>query len=117
MEADGMAVAAPRPMRADPAPLLHRLDETDRPRIAFTIDGQPATALEGDTLLTAILVNAAALRHSEFGDGPRAGFCLMGACQDCWVWTEEGARLRACGTPVAAGLRILTREVPWPRHG
>ncbi|WP_424136222.1 (2Fe-2S)-binding protein [Roseomonas chloroacetimidivorans] len=98
-------------------PLLRRLGETDRPSIAFTIDGQPATGLEGDTLLTAILLNAAALRVSEFGDGPRAGFCLMGACQDCWVWTEEGERLRACGTPLAAGIRIVTREAPWPHLG
>jgi predicted molibdopterin-dependent oxidoreductase YjgC len=99
------------------APLFHRLAETARPRIAFVLDGQPATALEGDTLLTAILTNAGALRVSEFGDGPRAGFCLMGACQDCWVWTEDGTRLRACGTPVSAGLRIVTQGAPWPRLG
>jgi hypothetical protein len=108
------AVTADNSMTAG---LLRRLDETGRHPVAFTIDGRSVTALEGDTLLTAILINAAALRLSEFGDGPRAGFCLMGACQDCWVWTEDGQRLRACGTPVASGLRVLTREVPWPRLG
>lgn len=100
-----------------PAPLLRRLGEAHRASVLFSIDGRPATALEGDTLLTALLLNAAALRQSEFGDGPRAGFCLMGACQDCWVWTEAGGRLRACGTPVEAGMRIVTREAPWPRLG
>ena len=100
-----------------PAPLLRRLGEAHRAPVLFSIDGRPATALEGDTLLTALLLNAAALRQSEFGDGPRAGFCLMGACQDCWVWTEAGGRLRACGTPVEAGMRIVTREAPWPRLG
>lgn len=102
---------------AAPLPLLHRLGERDRPLISFVIDGQPATALQGDTLLTAVLVNASALRRSEFGDGPRAGFCLMGACQDCWVWTEAGTRLRACSTPVEAGMRIVTKEAPWPFPG
>jgi len=96
-------------------PLLRRLAECDRPEVRFAIDGRAATALQGDTLLTAILLNAAALRLSEFGDGPRAGFCLMGACQDCWVWTEEGRRLRACSTFVEPGMRIVTREAPWPR--
>lgn len=102
---------------SEAGPLLRRLGERGRPEIAFTIDGKPATALRGDTVLTAVLTNAAALRLSEFGDGPRAGFCLMGACQDCWVYTEEGGRLRACSTPVAEGMRIVTRGATWPRLG
>ncbi len=102
-------------MPPEPRPLLRRLAERDRPEVSFVVDGRAATALRGDTLLTAILLNGPALRLSEFGDGPRAGFCLMGACQDCWVWTEDGTRLRACSTAVEPGMRILTREVPWPR--
>lgn len=84
--------------------------ETRRRELTLAVDGADVNALEGDTLLTAILTNGSALRDSEFGGGRRAGFCLMAACQDCWVWTEAGARLRACDTPAAAGLRILTRQ-------
>ena len=102
-------------MPPEPMPLMRRLGEKDRREVAFLIDGRAVTALHGDTLLTAVLLNGAALRTSEFGDGPRAGFCLMGACQDCWVWTEDGARLRACSTYVEPGIRIVTREAPWPR--
>jgi hypothetical protein len=56
------------------------------------------------------------VRDSEFGDGPRAGFCLMGACQDCWVWTPDGDRLRACSTVAEAGMSVLTRPpaAHWP---
>ena len=97
--------------------LLRRLDEHGRPEVAFVVDGRPASALKGDTLLTAILVNTPALRLSEFGDGARGGFCLIGACQDCWVWTEDGARLRACSTYVEPGMRVVTKEAPWPRLG
>ncbi|MFM8990422.1 MAG: 2Fe-2S iron-sulfur cluster-binding protein [Alphaproteobacteria bacterium] len=53
--------------------------------VAFTIDGRPARARVGDTLMTAMLLNAPALRRFEFGEGARGGFCLMGACQDCFV--------------------------------
>jgi predicted molibdopterin-dependent oxidoreductase YjgC len=91
-----------------------RLAERDRAAIPFTIDGRPAEALEGDTILVALLNVTDHVRHSEFGDGRRAGFCLMGACQDCWVWTEAGDRLRACSTMVAAGMRIVTNPLPWP---
>lgn len=92
-----------------------RLAETGRPVIHFTIDGRPASALEGDTLLVALLGNVRSVRSSEFGDGRRAGFCLMGACQDCWVWTARGERLRACSTPVEEGMAILTEttEAVW----
>lgn len=93
-----------------------RLAERDRAPVEIRIDGAPEQALAGDTLLVALLTHGRRVRDSEFGDGPRAGFCLMGACQDCWVWTESGERLRACSTPVQAGLAILTRPPAsnWP---
>ena len=98
-------------MNAAPAQFL-RVAEAARPRVAITIDGVPASALAGDTVLTALLVNGRRVRESDFGDGPRAGFCLMGACQDCWVWTETGERLRACTTYVADGRAIRTSPEP-----
>jgi hypothetical protein len=58
--------------------------------------------------LTAILLHRNYLRSSEFGDGARAGFCLMGACQDCWIAVADGSRLRACTTYVTPGLAIVT---------
>jgi D-hydroxyproline dehydrogenase subunit gamma len=97
------------------AGLLKRVREIRRPIVSLCVDGLPVEALEGDTLLTALLSQGARLRVSEFGDGPRAGFCLMGACQDCWVWTADGERVRACTTPVSAGLDIVTGAGPWPR--
>ena len=95
---------------------FRRLGEEARAELTISIDGRAVVAREGDTLLVAILTNGGSLRQSEFGDGDRAGFCLMGACQDCWVWTEAGERLRACTTVVAEDLRILTKapEARWP---
>lgn len=97
-------------------PRFVRLAETARARVRLVIDGQAAEALEGDTLMVAVLQNVRSLRESEFGDGKRAGFCLMGACQDCWVWTAQGERLRACTTEVKDGMSIVTKqpEATWP---
>ena len=88
--------------------LLQRVAEQGRRVVRFTLDGRPAEALEGDTVMTAMLTNGERLRRTEFADSPRAGVCLMGACQDCWVRTEEGERLRACGTFIAEGMRLLS---------
>ena len=93
------------------APQFVRLDGTDRARIPFVLDGVPAEALAGDTLLTAILMHQRHVRHSEFSGKPRAGFCLIGACQDCWVRGEDGKRMRACSTRIEAGMRVVTEDV------
>jgi len=92
-------------------PLLHRVAETQRAPVSFTLDGRSVLALEGDTVLTAVLTQGAQLRRNEFSGEPRAGFCMMGACQDCWIATADGARLRACSTFIAPGMALLS-EVP-----
>jgi len=94
--------------------LLHRVAETGRAPLTVQVDGRPVQALAGDTVLTAILQHQAALRNNEFSGQPRAGFCQMGACQDCWVRTPEGRRLRACTTLVSPGLSVLTHAEESP---
>ncbi len=86
--------------------ILQRIDGKPRASINFELDGASCTALEGDTLLTAILTQTDHLRRAEPSGSPRAGFCMMGACQDCWVLLADGQRLRACTTFVAAGMRV-----------
>lgn len=90
---------------------FRRVAEERRTACDILIDGAPVEALEGDTVLTALMLSRGFARFSEFADGARAGFCLMGACQDCWVWTGQGERLRACSTAVTPGMDIRT-EVP-----
>lgn len=96
-----------------------RLAERERAKVSLMVDGEPIEALQGDTLMVALLTRVSALRESEFDPGSRAGFCLMGACQDCWVWTRSGERLRACSNEVREGLDILTKqpEAVWPLRG
>jgi len=86
--------------------LLKRLAESDRPALDFLLDGEPARGLLGDTVLTAVLTCSEHLRGSDFSAEPRAGFCLMGACQDCGVRLGDGRRVRACSTMLEAGQQI-----------
>ncbi|QRI62332.1 (2Fe-2S)-binding protein [Shinella sp. PSBB067] len=89
---------------------LVRLSELERPHVGFCLDGTDREALAGDTVLTAVLSVRTGVRRSEFGPENRAGFCLMGACQDCWIWQEDGTRLRACSTYLVEGMRLTTTE-------
>lgn len=90
---------------------LQRLKEHDRAPVAFVLNGAPASALQGDTVLTAVLTQSAQLRTHEFAGTPRAGFCMMGACQDCWVTlggADAGRKVRACSTLLCAGMQVCT---------
>ncbi len=92
-----------------------RLAEQGRAAVRFLLDGIEREALAGDTVLTAMLTVSPVLRQSEFGPEGRAGFCLMGACQDCWVWQQDGTRLRACSTIVCNGMSLMTQAPgDWP---
>ena len=94
-------------------PLFVRVHAPEKERISFQIDGHPAEAQPGDTIMTALLAAGKHLRLGDFGDGHRAGFCLMGACHDCIVLLGDGRRVRACGTYVEPGMNVMT-EAPGP---
>ena len=92
-----------------------RLAERASAEIRFTIDGTAATARAGDTVLTAILLNRSSIGASDFTPHDRAGFCLMGACQACWVYDAAGARRCGCSTLIEPGMALFTKWVP--SHG
>ncbi|MCB8821063.1 (2Fe-2S)-binding protein [Microvirga rosea] len=88
--------------------LLKRLVRQNYPEVPFTLDGVSCVGRSGDTVLTAVLTHADRLRHSDFSKSPRAGFCQMGSCQDCWILTADGRRIRACATILEPGMTLLT---------
>jgi predicted molibdopterin-dependent oxidoreductase YjgC len=101
------------------AGLLRRAIERRGADVPITIDGAPVRAKEGDLLITAVLLHRTSLRRFEFGAGDRAGFCWMGACQDCWVALADGRRVRACTTTVEPGMAVLVEQasLAGDRHG
>lgn len=86
------------------------------PNITIRIDGQDVPACAGDTLIAVLLGAGQMTGWSEFDGQPRSGFCLMGACHDCTLWTTSGKRLRACVTEVQAGMD-LSRAAPLEKAG
>ena len=92
--------------------LLKRLARHELPLVSFTLNGETCSGRAGDTVLTAILTQSDWLRLSDFSGAPRAGFCQMGACQDCWVLTSDGGRIRACSTVLEPGMNLRTVTEP-----
>jgi D-hydroxyproline dehydrogenase subunit gamma len=90
--------------------LLRRLFDSKPPPIRFTVDGETVEGSVGDTVLTAVLMNVSHLRNLEFNGEPRAGFCLIGACQDCWIAQENGPSIRACTTKLSEGMALVVER-------
>jgi predicted molibdopterin-dependent oxidoreductase YjgC len=76
--------------------------------IELSVDGTPLRAPAGQSLAAALLAaGRAALRTSPSGT-PRGVYCGIGVCQECRVHVEGSGVVRACVTPVAAGMRVTT---------
>jgi hypothetical protein len=98
--------------------IFKRIAEFDTPSVTFTLDGMPVQARQGETVLAAILLHTDHVRRHEASGEKRAGFCLMGACQDCWVWLGPDRRGRACTTPATDGLQVSSAPEGFGlRHG
>jgi NADPH-dependent 2,4-dienoyl-CoA reductase/sulfur reductase-like enzyme len=75
-------------------------------RVRFTVDGRPAEAEAGESLLAA-LWNAGrrAVRTSVVGE-PRGPLCGMGTCFECRVTIDGEPHRRSCLEPVREGMAV-----------
>ena len=82
---------------------------TGSPMLTVSVDGEPAEAYPGETVATLLLaLGRQTLRHTDHLHAPRGLFCGMGVCFDCLVTVDGQANVRACMTPVQAGMTIET---------
>ena len=91
--------------------LFRHIDSNDRDIVRFMFDDVPINGFVDDTILAALLRHRTFIGHSEFDGAPRAGFCLMGSCQECTLWDEDGRRLRACMIEIQSGM--VLRSAPY----
>lgn len=76
--------------------------------VTIDVDGRPTDAFPGESVATALLAaGVQAFRRTPSG-AARAPFCNMGVCFDCVVTVDGEPGLRACVTPVCAGMRVET---------
>jgi predicted molibdopterin-dependent oxidoreductase YjgC len=77
--------------------------------VQLTIDGQPAQAVEGQTVAAVLLAQGRrAWRQTSRRGEPRGLFCGMGVCFDCLVCVDEMPNVRACRVAVREGMNVRT---------
>lgn len=77
--------------------------------VTIDLDGRPVEAEVGRPL-GALLHGElnGVLRRTAKDGAPRGVFCGMGVCFDCLVRVDGRAGVRACVTPIRAGMRVET---------
>lgn len=86
-------------------PILGSLEKRDE--VVFTFDGVPMTAMSGDVIASALLAHGIrALRTTSREHRPRSLYCAIGHCFDCQVTVDGRVGVRACLTPVRAGMEV-----------
>jgi NADH dehydrogenase/NADH:ubiquinone oxidoreductase subunit G len=92
--------------------MFRRLDPSAA-RLTITVDGRAIPAAPGDTVTIAMLAAGLVIsRHAPADGKPRGPYCGMGACFECLVRIDGGARRQGCLTPVRDGMVIETGEAP-----
>ncbi len=86
--------------------LTHRTIRPAGSPVTLQFDGQPISALSGETIAAALsAAGIVTFRRTQSG-APRGLHCGMGACFDCLVTVDGRIGQRACMTKVADGMQV-----------
>jgi len=80
------------------------------PRLTLTLDGNPVTAYDGETVATVLLAEGRIATRTTAGGEPRGVFCGMGVCFDCLVIVDGLPNTRACMTQVRDGMDVRRQD-------
>lgn len=79
--------------------------------VSILVDGEPVSAVEGDSVAAALLVAGVFdFRKTPVTGAARGPFCMMGICFDCLVAIDGKPSQQACMTMVRDGMRIERRS-------
>ncbi len=84
-----------------------RIEEPTTPVVHWYFEGKTLTAVEGDTVATALLASGIDYtRKTPVNNQPRAPFCMMGTCFDCLMDIDNVPNSQACQVLVKKGMVV-----------
>jgi predicted molibdopterin-dependent oxidoreductase YjgC len=93
--------------------MFQRAPDRREKQIAFTFDGTPVLALEGDSVAAALLAAGIRIcRTTPVSGTPRGPYCMMGVCFECLVRIDEVDNRQGCLVPVREGMKVETQIGP-----
>ncbi len=105
---------------ADPASAQNRLPPHPSQRtnpsspVTFTFNEKQVSALEGDTIGSALYSSGVRIFSRSFKyHRPRGLMCMTGDCPNCLMNVDGVPNVRTCTTPVQPGMEVQTQNA-WP---
>ncbi len=88
---------------------------SDTPLLTITVDGEPVSAHEGDSVAAALLAAGLhATRTTPVSQSKRGPYCMMGACFDCLMIIDGVPSRQSCMVMVRDGMRVERQHGPRP---
>ena len=78
--------------------------------VTFTCDGAAIEGLAGETLAARLVGAGRTAFHPNGTVAARGLFCGMGVCRECLVSVDSEPNMRACMTPLKAGMHVELRQ-------
>ncbi len=95
--------------RVEQHPILGPLPPAES--FEFTLDGEPVTARDSDTIASALIANGVKVfRYTHKRGEPRNMFCAIGRCTDCAMTVDGVPNVRTCITLAQAGMVVETQH-------
>ena len=91
--------------------MFKRLPDAPRAAVTIELDGEPLSALRGDTVAAAML--AAGVGHTRttpVGGKARLPYCMMGVCFDCLMEIDGEPNRQACLVRVRDGMKVRRQQ-------
>lgn len=86
---------------------MFRLRTHSTDPVTFSFEGRRLTASRGDTIAAALLGSGVFIfRNSPVSSSPRAPFCMIGNCYECFVQVEAMGVVQACLTEITEEMKI-----------
>ncbi|MFZ5643988.1 MAG: (2Fe-2S)-binding protein [Bacillota bacterium] len=79
--------------------------------VTFTFNGRELKGYAGEPIAAALLANGIrTLRQHEKSGRPRGIYCGIGHCYECRVTVDGIPGVRACLTPLRAGMEVASER-------
>jgi predicted molibdopterin-dependent oxidoreductase YjgC len=79
--------------------------------VQIIVDGEPLDARADEPVAATLLAHGRRVCRTTARAGePRGIFCATGLCADCLMQIDGVPGVRACVTPVRAGMRVETQQ-------
>ncbi len=93
--------------------MFQRAPDRRGKQIAFTFDGIPVLASQGDSVAAALLAAGIRVcRTTPVSGAPRGPYCMMGVCFECLVRIDGVDNRQGCLVPVREGMKVRTQKGP-----